>query len=88
MHRECWKLITINTHEAKTRLSELLAKIETERETVVICRNGKPVAKLIPWRKPADPFQRDPKLSKVIFHEDPFLPLAEEEWPSEARCPS
>lgn len=80
-------MISINTHEAKTRLSELLTRIETEQETVVICRNGKPVAKLVPWMKSTDPFHRDAELRKVIFHEDPVLPLAEEEWPGETRCP-
>lgn len=78
-------MISLNTHEAKTRLSELLARIETEQETVVICRNGKPVAKLIPWSKPADPFRRDAQLGKVVFHQDPALPLDEKEWPSETR---
>ena len=78
-------MISINTHEAKTRLSELLAKVENERETVIICRSGKPVAQLIPWRKPGDPFQRDEELSRVVFHEDPALPLAEEDWPGDAR---
>jgi prevent-host-death family protein len=43
-------MLSVNTHEAKSRLSELLARVETNQETVVICRNGKPVAELIPWR--------------------------------------
>ncbi len=80
-------MISVNTHEAKTRLSELLAKIETEQETVIICRNGKPVAELIPWKKKSDPLQQDPELSAVVFHEDPSLPLDESEWPSVLRQP-
>jgi prevent-host-death family protein len=78
-------MISINTHEAKTRLSELIAKIETEQETVVICRNGKPVAELIPWRKTIDPLQQDSELMKVVFHEDPALPLDENDWPETMR---
>lgn len=80
-------MISINTHEAKTRLSELLAKVESDQETVVICRNGKPVAELVPWQKPADPLRQDAALAKVVFHADPALPLGEEEWPPDARCP-
>jgi prevent-host-death family protein len=40
---------TVNMHEAKTRLSKLVADVETgiERE-VIIARNGKPVARLVP----------------------------------------
>ncbi|MBF0275817.1 MAG: type II toxin-antitoxin system Phd/YefM family antitoxin, partial [Nitrospinae bacterium] len=44
-------MITVNTHEAKTRLSELLTKIEQTKETVLICRNGSPVAELHSWKK-------------------------------------
>ena len=38
-------MLEVNTHEAKTRLSELLAKAEAG-ETVIICRNGQKVAHL------------------------------------------
>jgi prevent-host-death family protein len=78
-------VISVNTHEAKTRLSELLVKIETGEETVVICRNGKPVAELIPWKKAIDPLRQDPQLREVRFLEDPSLPLDESEWPEVQR---
>lgn len=38
---------TINIHEAKTHLSKLLDRV-TAGEEIVIAKNGKPVAKLIP----------------------------------------
>ncbi len=37
---------TVNVHEAKTMLSRLLEEVEGG-ETVVIARNGKPVAELV-----------------------------------------
>ena len=37
----------INVHEAKTHLSKLLQQVEAGEE-VVICRAGKPVARLVP----------------------------------------
>lgn len=40
----------LNVHEAKTQLSRLLEKVE-QGETIVIARNGKPVAELTPCRK-------------------------------------
>jgi prevent-host-death family protein len=76
-------MITVNTHEAKTRLSELLSKIETTRETVVICRNGTPVAELVPWGYTTHPLRTSPRLNKVQFLEDPQLPLSQDEWPIE-----
>jgi prevent-host-death family protein len=78
-------MISVNTHEAKTRLSELLSKVENQGETVIICRNGKPVAEVIPWKKGQDPLQQDSQLKKVIFHDDPSLPLNEDEWPNNLR---
>ena len=37
----------VNVHEAKTRLSELLKRVESGEE-IVIARSGKPVARLVP----------------------------------------
>jgi prevent-host-death family protein len=37
----------VNVHEAKTKLSQLLAEVEGGRE-IIVARNGKPVAKLVP----------------------------------------
>ena len=71
---------TVNVHEAKTRLSELLAGVEAKGEWVCICRNGKPVAELRPI-KAKDPFQVHPKLGKVRFLEDPARPINPADWP-------
>ncbi len=43
-------MVTVNVHEAKTHLSRLLAQVEAG-EDVVIARNGKPVAQLVPFKK-------------------------------------
>lgn len=40
----------LNVHEAKTQLSRLLERVE-QGESIVIARNGKPVAELVPVRK-------------------------------------
>lgn len=79
-------MITVNTHEAKTRLSELLAKVETGRETVTICRHGKPVAQLTrpsrmkPLDRSAIPMDKSVKILKDIC-----VPLDDEAWPEEYR---
>ncbi len=39
-------MITVGAYEAKTRLSELLARVE-EGETVTITKHGHPVAQLV-----------------------------------------
>lgn len=74
-------MITVNTHEAKTRLSSLLSTVEKTGEIVIICRHGKPVAELRQVRSLKDPLRLHPKLSQVVFHEDPTTPLDPEDWP-------
>jgi prevent-host-death family protein len=45
---------TIGAYEAKTKLSELLDRVE-RGESLTITRNGKPVARLTPAELPAAP---------------------------------
>jgi prevent-host-death family protein len=42
----------VNVHQAKTHLSQLLQEVEQGQE-VVIGRSGVPIARLVPWIKPA-----------------------------------
>jgi prevent-host-death family protein len=74
-------MIKVNTHEAKTRLSALLAEVEEKGEWVRICRNGRPIADLRPVSRVRDPFEQHPGLQGVVFNEDPVLPLQPEDWP-------
>ena len=78
-------MITVNTHEAKTRLSALLKAVEEQNEVVRICRNGKPVAELkAPARTVRNPLKTDPTL-KVVLHYDATESLTDEEWPAALR---
>ena len=76
-------MITVNTHEAKSRLSALLAAVE-DGELVRICRNGKPIAELRPVRR-ARRLVVNPKLSGIVFNENPSAPVSNEDWPEECR---
>jgi prevent-host-death family protein len=38
---------SVNVYEAKTQLSQLIARVE-QGEEIVIARNGRPVARLVP----------------------------------------
>jgi prevent-host-death family protein len=78
-------MIMVNTHEAKTTLSSLLAAVEERGEHVIICRNGKPVARLVPSdTEQVDHFTLNPRL-KVVFQGDPMSPVPLEAWPEEYR---
>jgi prevent-host-death family protein len=48
---------TVNVHQAKTQLSRLLANAMAGQE-VIIARDGRPVARLVPVHKP--PARRKP----------------------------
>lgn len=60
----------------------MLAKIEENGETVLICRNGKPVADLVPHKK-RDRLSPHPALSKIQINYDPTEPLSNDEWQGE-----
>ena len=80
-------MITVDTHEAKSRLLALLAAVEDQGEVVTICRHGRPVAELrvVSDRKVAlDPLQMHPELAATILY-DPLEPASDDEWPSEFR---
>jgi antitoxin (DNA-binding transcriptional repressor) of toxin-antitoxin stability system len=47
----------VNTHEAKSRLSELIREAEAGVE-VIVARNGQPVARIVAW--PGSPAVRMP----------------------------
>lgn len=40
---------SVNVHQAKTHLSRLLDRVEAGEE-IVVARNGRPVARLVPYR--------------------------------------
>jgi prevent-host-death family protein len=65
--------LVVNTHEAKSRLSQLIRAAE-DGEEVIVARNGHPVAKIIPW-----PPARPPRLAgawsgRVSYTTDPVGP--------------
>ncbi|WP_153099861.1 type II toxin-antitoxin system Phd/YefM family antitoxin [Paraburkholderia hayleyella] len=46
-------MLTVNMHDAKSKLSSLVERLEVGQETeVIIARNGTPVARLVPFSAP------------------------------------
>ena len=69
----------LNVHEAKTKLSSVLMEVEQKDESFLICRNGKPVAVLKPYKKPSR-LTYHPVLSKISVNYDPTEELTVDEW--------
>jgi prevent-host-death family protein len=77
----------VNVHEAKTHLSRYIDAVESGAETeIVIARNGKPAARLVPFTSPKqeiryglaagnwslpDDFDRDNDLIQALFEGRP-----------------
>ena len=70
-------MTVVNVHEAKTRLSRLLAQVEAGEE-VVIARRGEPVARLVRC-KPKGKRQFGAMKGQVVDDDGFFDPLPEEE---------
>ena len=76
----------INLYQAKTQLSRLVATVEKEGGRIVLCRNGSPVADLVPHTPSAfNHFEPDPALAGARFLGDPTVPLDIADWPEELR---
>ena len=70
-------MLTVNTHEAKTQLSRLLARVKSGEE-IVIAKSGKAVAKLVPIKQST--VKRIPGMDqgKAWIADDFDAPLPEE----------
>jgi antitoxin (DNA-binding transcriptional repressor) of toxin-antitoxin stability system len=81
-------VITVNMHEAKTRLSELVKAVEERNETVVLCRDGRAVAEIRrrAKKRAARSLTPDPRV-RVEMAPGYHLaePLTDDEWPETLR---
>jgi antitoxin (DNA-binding transcriptional repressor) of toxin-antitoxin stability system len=81
-------MITVNMHDAKTRLSELVKAVEERNETVVLCRDGREVAEI---RRRRNRRHRRNLKADLRFRVEfapgysPTEPLTEDEWPDALR---
>ena len=81
-------MITVNLHEAKTRLSELVKAVEERNEVVVLCRDGRAIAEI---RRRARRRQVRNLTPDARFRVDfmpgyrPSEPLTDDEWPGDLK---
>lgn len=78
-------MIVVNTHEAKTKLSQLLASVEDKHEKVRICRHGKAIADIVPITNVINPLTQHKEIMGVKIFYDPVTPASEDEWPEQYR---
>ncbi len=73
--------VTVNTHEAKTQLSRLLARVE-EGDDIVIARAGKPIARLVRCDDRGTEVRLGTGRGLIVFTEGWDDPLTDEELAS------
>ena len=81
-------MMTVNMHDAKTRLSELVKAVEERNEVVVLCRDGREVAEIRRRAKRRQVRNLAPAARFRVEYApgyEPTEPLAEDEWPEGLR---
>jgi len=71
-------MTTVNVHEAKTHLSQLLARV-AEGETVIIAKAGRPVARLSPIERDEQRVSRIGFMAGQISVPDDFDQMGDDE---------
>jgi prevent-host-death family protein len=73
-------------YETKAHFSAILSDVESGELTVVVCRHGVPVARILPYEEEVgDILRPSPRLKGACFLGDPTAPLNTEDWPEELK---
>jgi prevent-host-death family protein len=70
----------VNVNEAKANFATLIAAVKNNGESYIICRNGKPVADLVP-HKLKNRIKPHPLLSRIKIKYNPAESAPEGDWP-------
>ena len=71
--------LTISKSQFKPRALEYFRRVETEGEELVITDQGRPVARIIPWR-PENGVDGDALLGSLREYREPFEPVGLADW--------
>lgn len=75
----------MQSYEAKTRLSQIVAHVEESAEAYVVYRNGKPVADIIPHLDQKARLEPLQELLGAQYVGDPCEGVSEDDWPDALR---
>ena len=79
-------MVSVNLYQAKAQFSRLVSAVEKRGERIVLCRNGIPVADLVPHAFiPSKTLDPDPLFAGARFLGDPTAPLEAGDWPENLR---
>jgi prevent-host-death family protein len=69
----------VSKSQFRARAAAYLRRVESEGAELIITDQGRPVARIIPWR-PADAQVRESLLASVIEYIDPTEPVGLQDW--------
>jgi prevent-host-death family protein len=73
-NRKDKKMKTIPAGKFKTHCLSLLNEVAKARETLVITKYGKPVARVVPYAPPSGP-KENPLKDRIVFEKDLIDPI-------------
>ena len=71
---------SVNVRDAKARLAVLLSEVEKRGKRIVICRNGKSIADLVPHQRLVS-MAPDKKLGRIKIKYDPVEEVRDDDLP-------
>jgi prevent-host-death family protein len=71
---------TMGVSKFKTHALKVLNEVAKSQETIVITKRGKPLAQVIPYRKPARKAAPGKLADAFVFEKDIITPLGEGIW--------
>jgi prevent-host-death family protein len=77
VNMEYFVMTTVSIHAAKAHFSALVGAVQEKKERIIICRYGKAVAELIPFRH-GKRTVLDKSLAQTKILEDPTITTTEE----------
>lgn len=79
-------MIYVNLCQAKAQFLRLVSAVEKQGERIILCRNGIPVADLVPHASiPSNKLDPDTLFAGARFLGDPAPPLEAGDWPENLR---
>ena len=69
---------SVNVADAKRSFSDLLGRVAYGRETIVITRRGRPMAKLVPIEKPSSKPNELASTKGWLDDDDPFFQIMDQ----------
>jgi prevent-host-death family protein len=71
---------TMAISEFKTHALKVLNEVAKSEETIIITKRGKPLAQVVPYRKPAKNLKPGKLSDAFVFEKDIITPLGEGLW--------